>query len=128
MRSGNLSESYAGITLNSDFLMKIIPQFLVLTSLNEEEDAPKNACHIVLETQDNLTEFADYLEQNTLLSVYSVRRLDRFFCTIGTFYHCGVLEVHLKEEMESAGYSITSEQVAIAETYSYLHRTANQQP
>ena len=103
--------------------MKTIPDFIVLSSLNEEEDAPKQSCLIVLDQSKGLTEFADYLENNSLLSVYSIRKLDRYFFTVGTFFDCGVLEVHLKES-ESIGSRLACEQVAIAETYSYLHRLA----
>lgn len=104
-----------------------IPDFFVFSSLNEEEDAPEKACVIVLNTQKVLTEFADYLEANTMLSVYSIRKLDRFYFTFGTFFDCGVLEVHLKEDIESNGYRITSEQVAIAETYSFFQQQAYKQ-
>ena len=106
--------------------MKSIPNFIVFSSLNEDEEAPKNSCIIALDTQKNLTEFADYLEQNSMLSVYSVRKLERFFFTVGTFFDCGVLEVHLKEDIESADYRITCEQVAIAETFSFLQRSVHQ--
>lgn len=104
--------------------MRSVHDFIVFSSLNEAEDAPKNGCIIVLGTQQHLNEFADHLETHTLLSVDSVRRLESFYFTVGTFYHCGVLEVHLKEEMESTDFSITCEQVAIAETFSYFEQLA----
>ena len=105
--------------------MKTIPDFIVFTSLNEDEDAPKQSCIIAMDTQNGLTEFADYLEKNSMLSVYSIKRLKRFFFTVGTFFDCGVLEVHLKEDIESTDYRITCEQVAIAETFSFLQRSAH---
>ena len=104
--------------------MKSIRDFIVFSSLNEAEDAPKNGCVIVLDTQDQVNEFADHLEKHTLLSVHSVRKMDYFYFTVGTFYGCSVLEVHLKEDVESTDFRITSEQVAIAETYSYFQQLA----
>ena len=65
--------------------MRTVQDFIVFSSLNEAEDAPKNGCIIVLGTQQHLNEFADHLETHTLLSVDSVRRLDSFYFTVGTF-------------------------------------------
>lgn len=106
--------------------MKSIQDFLVFSSLNEAEDAPQGGCVIALATQEHLTEFADYLEKNTLLSVHSIRRLDHFYFTVGTFFSCGVLEVHLKDEIESTDFRVSCEQVAIAETYSFFQQKAYQ--
>lgn len=105
-------------------MLRTVQDFIVFSSLNEAEDAPKKGCVIVLGTQQHLNEFADHLEKNTLLSVDSVRRLESFYFTVGTFYRCGVLEVHLKEDMGSTDFLISCEQVAIAETYSYFQQLA----
>lgn len=104
--------------------MKSIPEFIVMPLLqnDEMEQDPRKGCLIIINSQDRLAEFADYLEKNSLLSVTSLRREQRFFFTVGSFYSCGVLEVHLKEDVERANHFVDCEQIAIAETYSYLRR------
>ena len=99
-------------------------RFIVLTSLNEDEEAPKDACLIVIEKHQLMKEFADYLERNSMLSVYSVRKVGRFYYSFGTFFDCAVLEVSLKENVQTTDLRITCEQVAIAETYSFLQSKA----
>lgn len=101
--------------------MKIVSDFVVLTSLNEDEEKPKDSCVIVVDTKD-VTDFVRYLDEHTMLSVYSVRKMEHFFFTIDSFYQCCVIEVSLKEDVGNAGRMTTCEQVAIAETYSFLHR------
>lgn len=98
--------------------------FFVLSSLYDEDTVPQGLCHIVLENQEQLIPLADFLEKETPLTVFALKRLDNFFYTVGTFTRCGVLEVHLKDDVRSADLDITCEQIAIAETYSFFAKQA----
>ena len=100
------------------------PEFLVVSSLHEDEEKNYKTCYILLDYCKNPAEFADYLEKNTLLSVDGYEKRTEFFFTFGRFFECVGFEVHVKEESENSGYRIELEQIAIAETYSFLSRKA----
>lgn len=100
------------------------PEFLVVSSLHEDEEKNYKTCYILLDYCKNPAEFADYLEKNTLLSVDGYEKRTEFFFTFGRFFECVAFEVHVKEESENSGYRIELEQIAIAETYSFLSRKA----
>ena len=107
--------------------MRCPEKFIVFSSPLEKDDEKQyETCFILVETQDKIAEFADYLEKNTLLSVDSYVKKDRFYFTFGSFLFCTVLEVHFKEE-ETAKFGVNSlVHIAIAETYSYLSRLATE--
>lgn len=98
----------------------MITNFFVFTSPHEQEEDQPKTCFIAIDTQDKMTEFADHLEKDTLLSVLSIVKHREFFYTFGSLLYCTVLEVHIKEE--AAALQASCEQIAIAETYSYLTR------
>ena len=98
----------------------MIPKFFVFSSPNEQEEDQPKTCFIVVDTQEKMTDFADHLEKNTMLSVLSIIKHREFFYTFGSLLYCTVLEVHIKEE--AAPLHASCEQIAIAETYTYLTR------
>lgn len=98
------------------------PEFLVLSSLHEDEEKNYKTCYIVLDYCKEPAAFADYLEKETLLSVESYRKVTEFFFTFGRYFECFAFEVRIKED--SSNYRLELEQVAIAETYSYLSKKA----
>ena len=100
------------------------PEFLVVSSLHEDEEKNYETCYIVLDYCKNPADFTDYLEKNTLLSVDGYEKRTEFFFTFGRFFECVAFEVRIKEENANNGYRIELEQIAIAETYSYLAQKA----
>lgn len=58
-------------------MLRTVQDFIVFSSLNEAEDAPKKGCVIVLGTQQHLNEFADHLEKSTLRSARIVSTTTR---------------------------------------------------
>ena len=100
------------------------PEFLVVSSLHEDEEKSYKTCYIVMDYCKDPATFADYLEKNTLLSVEGYEKRFEFFFTFGRFFECVVFEVRIKEDNENSGYRIELEQIAIAETYSYLSQKA----
>lgn len=100
--------------------MNFLPDFLVFSSPIEEEYTPKS-CFIAIRMQEGIEAFVDYLEANTLLSVDCFEKRTHFFFTFDRYYECYLVQVHINEEKNSYGL-VQPEQVAIAETYSYLSR------
>ena len=96
-----------------------MPEFIVLTSLIDEEEEHKDACLIVLDTQKDVEKFADYLERETLLTVDELRKVPYFYFTYDRFVSCSVLKVSIKDEITFKPVITSIEQVAIAETYSF---------
>ena len=100
-------------------MINYMPEFVVLTSLIDDEEEQKDACLIVLDTQKDVEKFADYLERETLLTVDELHRLSHFYFTYDRFYNCSVLKVSIKDEISFQPAITSVEQVAIAETYSF---------
>lgn len=98
--------------------MRLLPNFFVFSSpLDREENEPKS-CFIALNIHEGITDFVDHIEQDTLLSAVSYTKKEDFFFTFDHYYSCYLVEVHLKET--DSMQVLSCEQVAIAETYSYL--------
>lgn len=98
----------------------MIAKFFVFSSPDEQEEDQPKTCFIVIDTQEKMAEFADHLERDTILSVLSIVKHQEFYYTFGSFLYCTVLEVHIKED--AASLAASCEQIALAETYSYLTR------
>ncbi len=101
--------------------MTIQPDFFVFSSPVEQEGNAPKTCFIALQGLDDPAAFADHLEADTLLSVDGYEKRNDFFFTFGHYYFCSLVQVHLKED-DAACSHLQPEQVAIAETYSYLTR------
>ena len=99
--------------------MKNKPYYFVFSSPYDQEENDFKSCYIlVMIPYTKIADFADYLEANTALSVDAYVKHDHFFTTIGEYFLCTVLEVHIKED--EANLNMSCEEVAQQETVKYL--------
>ncbi len=103
-------------------MKRVYPDFLVFTSpIIDENEEQNNSCYIAIEGEKlDVTEFADHLDANSLLKVKGFYKLHNFFWTYGNMYHCTIFDVCLKDTANALRLEL--EQIAIAETYTYLQR------
>lgn len=95
------------------------PNYFVISSPYDQEDADYPTCFIVLQIPDRkIMEFCDYIDKNTVLSADGFSRLTNFYTSIGNYLVCNVVEVHIKEGTPKS--ELSCEEIAEAETRKYL--------